>query len=554
MSRRIDIELTSQREDGAFTWRQAGAKAPKGVVEPSVLPVGAKVGDQYKVEVEVFLDGLAITQVIPGRSPRNEPERIELRAPTVRDEQLVTTQLAGRRDRGDRRDRGERGERGERGDRRSSGRPGGDRPRGDRPDNRGPRPPRGDGGPRREPRPERPKPRRLRPGRVHRRALIESLPEEQRPIAEELSKGGVPAVRAALEAQNQAARAEGRPEVSPEPLVVLAEELWPRMRSAEWRDRAEAALADLAELDLRDLRSVVVAADSGARDDETRALAARLREGLNGRVESEHTEWLTSLAELVVEGRVVAALRQSSRPPKAGAPLPPDLAQLLIQKASESLTSETLADRWAVVLDALSFSPVRGSVKPVSMPEAPSDALKATVQRYSARVPHIAAMFGVEVVAAPADGRSRGPRRGGSGQGGGGRPAPSAPAAAPRPPTAPAPEAPAAEAPAAEAPAAESQAPEAPTAESQPAEAPAADSPAPDAPTAESQAAEAPAADSPAPDAPAAEVSAAESPAPGEPAEVVAPEAAAAEVHAPMGPLTEAAGVEATDGTSVAEA
>lgn len=417
MSRRIDIELTSRREDGSFTWRQAGARAPKGIVEASVLPADAKVGDQLKVEVDVFIDGMAITAVIPSRAARAEPERIELRSAAPREDQLITSQLAGRSDRGDRRDRGDRPARGDRSR--------GDRPRGDRPDGaRGARPPRGDGPPRREARPERPKPKRLRPGRTHRRTLIESLPEEQRPIAEELSRGGVAAVRAALETQNQQAKAEGKPEVSPEPLLALAEELWPKMRSAEWLDRAEAAMAELGELDLRDLRSVVVAADSGARDDESRALAAQLREGLNARVESEHTQWLTSLAELVVDGRVVAALRQSSRPPKAGAPLPTDLAELLIAKASESLSADIAPDRWAVVLDALSFSPVRGGVKPLSVPENPSDVLLESIRRFSARVPHIAEMFGVEVVAAPADGRSRGARRGGGpgsgGQGGGG--------------------------------------------------------------------------------------------------------------------------------------
>ena len=32
MSRRLEIELTSTREDGTWTWRAAGAKVPKGVV------------------------------------------------------------------------------------------------------------------------------------------------------------------------------------------------------------------------------------------------------------------------------------------------------------------------------------------------------------------------------------------------------------------------------------------------------------------------------------------------------------------------------------------
>ena len=34
---RIDIELTSSRPDGTWTWRAAGARQPKGVVSASVL-------------------------------------------------------------------------------------------------------------------------------------------------------------------------------------------------------------------------------------------------------------------------------------------------------------------------------------------------------------------------------------------------------------------------------------------------------------------------------------------------------------------------------------
>src|SRR5699024_9541887 len=129
------------------------------------------------------------------------------------------------------------------------------------------------------------------------------------------------------------------------------------------------------ELDLRDLRSVVVAADSGAKDDEARQLAAQLREGLSRRVEQEQSRWLSELADTLAEGRVVRALRLSSRPPKAGAPLPAELAAKLGEAASAALTSDTATDRWATVLDALSFSPVRLTVAPASKPATPSDEL-----------------------------------------------------------------------------------------------------------------------------------------------------------------------------------
>ena len=93
---------------------------------------------------------------------------------------------------------------------------------------------------------------------------------EQKVIAEQVLRGGIPAVRQAIEKQNEEARAAGTPEIKPEGMVTIAEQLLPSLRTAEWHDRADAALADVDEIDLRDLRSVVVAADAAARDDVTR--------------------------------------------------------------------------------------------------------------------------------------------------------------------------------------------------------------------------------------------------------------------------------------------
>ena len=199
-----------------------------------------------------------------------------------------------------------------------------------------------------------------------------------------------------MDEQNAALRAEGKPEVKADALMSLAEELLPGLRTAEWRDRAEAALADVEELDLRDLRSVVVAADDAARDDATRALAAEVRDALNRRVEREHADWLHELTTTLSDGRVVRALRLSSRPPKAGSRFPADLASRLAEAASASLTAEVSQDRWATVLEAVAFSPVRRAVTPKGFPEKPGDELLAAVRRFADRVPEIAAHFGVD--------------------------------------------------------------------------------------------------------------------------------------------------------------
>lgn len=233
-------------------------------------------------------------------------------------------------------------------------------------------------------------------------------------IAEQLLRGGLPAVRQAVDKQNEAAKTEGRPLVKPDGVLAIAERLLPALRVAEWRDRAEAAVADLEDLDLRDLRSVIVAADSAAKDEETRELAEQLRAGLTRRVEAEQQKWLTELAETIDAGRVVRALRLSSRPPKAGAPLPSELASRLVEAASAALTADTFADRWSTVLDALSFSPIKAQVTPASKPETPSEELVAVITTFAGRLPHIAALFGI--APPPEAARKRSGRSGGRGR------------------------------------------------------------------------------------------------------------------------------------------
>ena len=90
-----------------------------------------------------------------------------------------------------------------------------------------------------------------------------------------------------------------------------------------------------------------------------------------------------------------------------------------------------------MVIDALAFSPVRTAVTPEAVPTEPSDALKAAVAKVASRVPHIAALFGIDVSAAPK--RKRPPK----------------PAGEKRPPAPPEVAAPSTEEPAAEEPVAE---------------------------------------------------------------------------------------------------
>jgi hypothetical protein len=476
MPRRIDIELTSARDDGTWTWRAAGAREPKGTVAAAVLPTASKVGDVLKVDAEFFVDGIEITAVVPTKDARKEPERLELLGQATADEPLVTTTLAPRReDRGPRRGRGPRrdGDTRDR-DRDRDRRPREPRERRDGDDRGGER--RGGERPARRTRPEpppvptveRPKAKRLRAAKVHRTALLESLPEEQRPVAEQLLLGGLPAVRQAIEKQNAERAAAGESAIAPGPLVDMAEKLAPKVRAAEWRDRAEAAKKDLEQLDLRDLRSVVSAAGDAGKDPEARALADELKAGLAGRVDAEHALWIEELTATVDVGRVVRALRLSSRPPKAGSPLPAELSARLVASAGEALAADASGERWIAVLDALAFSPVRDKVIPASLPSELPDDVRATIARLATRIPKIAHIFEIEPdrsAPRPKVERRRPAKKKPAGGGRGGK-APASPA--PETAAASGPEEPVASAPEPEASPAAPEAPEAPAAEASP--------------------------------------------------------------------------------------
>ena len=457
VSRRIEIELTSARPDGSWTWRAAGAREPRGVLDGSLLHSGAKAGDVLRAEADFELEGITIISVLaPKSDTRAEPARIEVVGPGRPEGPGVTTQLVGRSDRrsGDRRrdrddGRPRRDDGRPRRDRdqgrpqtgRDTGRPrregaeetaepstgaGGRRGPGERRDReRTDRPARSDaasehesGSSRRRrdrvpaaPAPaeadaDRRKPRRLNPGTAHRRAVMESLAPEERPIAEQVLRGGIPAVRTALHLEREKATAEGRPAPNTDELIAMAERLLPRLKAAEWRDRAEAAAAAADEISLRDLRSVVAGADV-ARDDETRALATKVREALERRVTATHEEWSGEIVKQLDDGRVVRALRLSARPPDPAARLDAELSQRLTDAAGAAMSPDAPPDRWAALLDAAAVSPVRRSIQPVGLPEnAPPD-LKRSAHQHSGSIPALAKLLGVSIPPPPVPSGSR---------------------------------------------------------------------------------------------------------------------------------------------------
>jgi hypothetical protein len=586
VARRIDIELTSERPDGTWTWRAAGAMQPRGLLDGKLLYSGAKAGDVARADADFELDGIQIVSVTaPKVKKRTEPERIELITPAASGP-AVTTQLVGKGDRtsgrrgdwdrdsrpgrndrqGPRRDGGATrptrdgpgagrpsrpADAGAAGDGaagngatggRTPGRNPGDRPGGGRDGaTRGPgerqtgprdgserrRPPATSGAGAADPRPQRGRSdrprrpegedlaarsaaRRLNPGNAHRQAVMASLSPEQQPIAEQVLRGGIPAVRTAIHLEREKATAEGRAAPNADSLLAIAEEVLPRLKAAEWRDRAEAAVKAGDLLALRDLRSVVAGADL-ARDDETRQLAASLRESLETRLTTMRQEWVDEITTQLDGGRVVRALRVASRAPEATTRLSAEQAERLAAAASAALSPETSPDLWLALLEAAAASPVRRSVVPAGLPPEPGAALLTAAKQQAGRIPALAGLLGISMppppgpirppggTRPPPPGRGRPPRPGPRPQPG------SAPKATAGSTGAPVADTPVADTPVAATPVAATPVADPPVAATPVADTPVANPPAADTPVADPPVADTPVTDAPASDAPAAE-------------------------------------------------
>ena len=398
MSKRIDIELTSNRGDGTWTWRAAGAKTPKGTLNGSILDAGAKTGDTLKVEAEFDLDGVEILSLVKTKEKSIRGNILQIIG-SEKEFQPVTQKLADKsKDRKPSRDGDKRPPRdGDRKPRRDGDkRPPREGAEGEKSGDRRPRRPSFTAPPEL---PKRPAAKRLKPKNVYRSAVLDTLPAEQRGVAERALNGGIKAVRDAVKEQNDQLKKDGKPLVPAEGLISMAQELLPKLRVAEWLDKAEAAKADIELLDLRDLRQVVVGADDPmvVRDESTRALATELKAALKSRQEFEQTRWLEDIKSAIGVSRVIRALKISSEPPKAGQPFPAELGAQLAAAASAALSSETAPDRFCALLEAIAFSPVRGQVKLAAALPNPNEAVLATVKRVAPLVPQIAQMFGIAV-------------------------------------------------------------------------------------------------------------------------------------------------------------
>ncbi|MGA3147344.1 MAG: hypothetical protein ABSF33_07700 [Acidimicrobiales bacterium] len=421
MAHRIEIELTSQTGESTWTWRAAGAKQPRGTVDAALVPEGSGVGAVLRAEVETTLDGTTVTALLApkGKAAPRPVERIEIlgtpqRGPDVN--VVLSSKSKRRRDEGSdgqrdgtRRPRPGGAERGERGgdDKRGRGTEG-------RRERSQPGSPGTDGSARRRTGPARPggrdtgareNPRKLTPSTTYRNAALATLKPEQLPVAEQLLRGGIPSVRQAIEEQNARARADGRPEVTPGPLLAMAEQLLPVITMATWKDRASVARAAGKDVPLRELRSIVASSSTVTLDEEGNEMATALRASLNERVTALRERWLERITAALDDGRVVDAVRASIRPPEPAARLTAELAVRLADAAGHAMSAETPPAEWLALLEVVVESPVRRTVKPTGLPVAADEELLAAARKASGYVPELARLMGIPIPPPP------GPRR-----------------------------------------------------------------------------------------------------------------------------------------------
>ena len=206
-------------------------------------------------------------------------------------------------------------------------------------------------------------------------------------------------MRQAIEEQNAAAKTSGRPPVSSDALLAMADELLPAVRLAEWKDRAAVAQAAGKDYRLRELRAVVTSSRTVNLDEDGRTMAKALQESLDQRTAALREEWLARITNALNDGRVQQALEASVRPPEPGTRCPAELAVRLAEAAGQAMTAELPPEEWLRLLDTVVASPVRRTVKPVGIPN--DEVAQQAARHASGSVPALAKLLGLRIPPPP---------------------------------------------------------------------------------------------------------------------------------------------------------
>jgi hypothetical protein len=218
-------------------------------------------------------------------------------------------------------------------------------------------------------------------------------------IAEQLLRGGLPAVRSAVDEQNKNATAQGRPTINADSILAAAEAILGSVNLAAWKDRAAGAISLGRDVRLRDLRQVVTSSRTVILDDEAKAQVKELKDVLNARIEHLVTNWRSALEKAIESQDANEALRLTASTPDSSAKLTSELATTISELASRALAGDAAPAAWIATLELAVDSPVRRSIKPAGIPD--DEAAKAAAVKNAGAVPALAGLLGMKVPPPP---------------------------------------------------------------------------------------------------------------------------------------------------------
>jgi hypothetical protein len=234
---------------------------------------------------------------------------------------------------------------------------------------------------------------------THRNALLATLSPEQLPVAEQLLRGGMPAVRTAVAEQNKNATAQGRTTIDPATIDRIAEDLLARTTLALWKDRAAGAAGAGKELRLRDLRAVVTSAKTVSLDEESRAQLKELQSALTVRLEALRVQWTERLESAIASKNVPEALRLVASPPDMSTRVSGETATRVVALTSEALTSEQDVALWKEIVNLAVDTSIRRNVKPQGIPD--DESCKVLAIKNAGAIPEFAKLLGMKVPPPP---------------------------------------------------------------------------------------------------------------------------------------------------------
>jgi hypothetical protein len=387
MANKLEIELTSVRPDGFFTWRAKGAKNPKGIVSAQMFN-SAKVGDTFKVEVEYLLDGVQITSVLSERERNPLGNDLELFLGKS-SEKAQSKKIAFKRPAKPQKKAYKKpGKAGPKQDlqakrvnrQRPPQKVSKDQPDNDRVFYK------------REPT------KQSHFGR-HVKDLYDSLDLARQAILQRLLRGGLAGVRLAIEKQNRQAREKGEPELLEEPVLKIAEELLPQLKRAQFLDQAK----EIMESKSKDLKKISRVINSAVILEESdKEVLTALREYFEHVLKDAEEAYLREINELLDVNKTEEALIKSSNPPYRTLKFPVALSEKLAQACLTQL-NQLLdnPDKWLNFLQKVSLSPVKRLVRPQQVPVFQDPSQQKMAVALSSQIPNLVKLLGLKIPPPP---------------------------------------------------------------------------------------------------------------------------------------------------------